>query len=180
MIAIKNNRFQKPSINSSVETKFVSIRNLIIYPVLVFLDVLLTYWGTPDLKFEGNPIIIYLNLKWPGIIIGASFAVLLTIGLVIWINGFNYQKRINNKTLIWALLTWFYAHFSYSIFVIANNYLSIVQLHKTNEHFLYEIAVSYVNFYNQHLPYWVIVSFITGAFVGFVWATIRIKKVFFV
>ncbi len=178
MIAIKNNRFKKPSINSSIEPKFVSIRYLIIYPVLVFLDVLLTYWGTPDLKFEGNPIIIYLNLKWPGIIIGASFAVLLTIGLVIWINGFNYQKRINNKAFVWILLTWFYAHFSYSIFVIANNYLGIVQLHKTNEHFLHEIAVSYVNFYNQHLPYWVYVSFIIGAIVGFVWASIRIRKVF--
>jgi len=52
------------------------------------LDGLTTYWATPSLKYELNPIIQYLNLGWFGFfILGLIFTV-----FVLWISYYSFKK----------------------------------------------------------------------------------------
>ena len=66
----------------------VSAANLLV----AFLDLLLTYIGTPNLTMEGNPLITELSLGWPALI---AINVVVSAGLV----AMTYYAHIKYKSV---------------------------------------------------------------------------------
>lgn len=59
--------------------KFCAVTALLL--CVSFLDVLFTYWGTPDLAFESNPLVYTMGLGWNALIISNIIMVLVVTGL---------------------------------------------------------------------------------------------------
>jgi hypothetical protein len=160
--------------------RVVPLPLLYIYPILVALDVLLTYLSTPDLKYEYNVIIKTLNLSWAEIIFGASITVMCVIMLIVKAETVFATDHQNNsrsnihKVLFSLVVVFFYSHFLYSIFVIVNNYLSFIYLQGKDDFFLKELAVKYVYFYQPIMSWYCLSIYFILFFVGLIISTIRI------
>jgi len=118
-----------------------------IYTFSVFLDIYTTYLGTPLLKYEGNYLIVKLNLGWIEIISLSTIGVTILSTMFIYGQAYIYKNKSFNYKYILAILgiTGFTYHFVYSVFVFSNNYLSHIYLHKT-KHILCSLSQNYIVF----------------------------------
>lgn len=122
-----------------------------VYATLVILDLLTTYIGTPDLKYEGNLIIRYLGLNWVQIILLALLFTTLIIILSI-----NAHKRINTSkriSITSLILLIFYSHYYYSFFVITNNIISTIYIQSITNSFFYPAAELYIEIVTYFTPF---------------------------
>lgn len=150
---------------------------IFIYFLFVLLDLFTTYLATPDLKYEGNPIVRYFHLNWIQFISYYLFiAIITSIGFLIgisWINKF-YSGSItcgrsllydimHNKKILFSFILFgtFYSHFINIAHIIVNNYLSIIYLHKPNN-VLKNLAFQYISLQPFFLNYFKIVPVIIG------------------
>lgn len=132
---------------------------ILFYFLLVSLDLYTTFLASPDLKYEGNIIIKLLNLRWSKIIFFTFIIILLiSVGYLysvyfLKINFKKHQKNIKklsfffkNKKIVLSviMMSIFYSHFTYTIFLIINNYLSYIYLYSIENAFS-EIAKKYIN-----------------------------------
>lgn len=119
----------------------------ILYPIFVLGDLLTTYIGTPDLKYEGNVIINWLRLGWFEIIV----LTLISVTLVIWLSLI--AKRKPKTIFFYAIHLIFYAHYYITIFSVINNAFSGIYLHNKVNFLTYPIAESYVKTVTFFHPY---------------------------
>ena len=103
--------------------------------------------GTPLLKYEGNYLIVKLNLGWVEIISLSTIGV--TILSTMFIYGRIYLAKndtLNSKYILSIIgIIGFTYHFMYSVFVSINNYLSGIYLHKA-KHILFPLSENYIVF----------------------------------
>ncbi len=122
----------------------------VLYFLLVTLDLYTTYITSPDLNYEWNPIIRYFNLNWTTII--TLTYLLISIVFYLYILSFKNQlfKKTNKLTYIvdFLIIIAFTFHFTYSIFVVINNFLSFYYLNGKNQN-LFLLSKKYVIFYNS-------------------------------
>jgi hypothetical protein len=133
---------------------------IILYFGFVGLDLLSTYIGTPDLKYEGGYLVRYFNLNWSQfIIIYSLIAVIVTFWLLVAVgflhkfylkNKHNQDQGLikealkNKKVLLNILIVGiFYSHFINIGFIVINNILAIIYFQGQGS-FLYEVSVSYI------------------------------------
>jgi len=169
------------NLNSTAGAKYAPAFLLLSYYILVGLDLLTTYLASPDLKYEGNYFIRKLELGWLEILLlVTSFLIIITLGLA-YINR-NYRRidngikfiKISKIKIFWSkkllinffILGLFYIHFTYSIFIVTNNYLSYIFLSKVNNIFtpianwyINNIILKYVNFLNYSLLFFILLGF---------------------
>jgi hypothetical protein len=165
---------------------------IFIYFILVGLDLLLTYLGTPDLKYEGNWIIRHFHLSWTQIIIMMSVnAIILAAWLLIgqkMARKYFVSNPVNTKKhfVLEVIRSWkliislyfmgsFYAHLFTTIYICGNNYLSYVYLLKIDNLFS-GIATAYINFELASGP--LFFTMIKGPIIigGFIFAYLKMKN----
>lgn len=134
---------------------------IIIYLLFIATDIITTYMASPDLKYEFNRVVRYLDLNFTGIIIMCSIN---AAGVLIYLfTGRGYmehyldEKNIEGQSLYYRifhnrrlllsliLITIFYSHLFSSFYVTINNYLSHIYLNKPQS-LLKGIADSYIGF----------------------------------
>jgi hypothetical protein len=138
--------------------KIIILPVLIIYVLLVFLDLLLTYLLTPDLAMEVNP--IARVVRWKGMFILSLIYIFFSFFVYYKADKYmsNYFICKNTKQTISRiqslsfygliiLICAFYIHLLGSVFAVLNNILGIIYLKQYS--FLNEIATQYVYFYNK-------------------------------
>jgi hypothetical protein len=83
---------------------FKSWRKQVFPPVCIFLSVIFTgtdlyttYLATPNLKMEANPIIRYFDWGWTGLLLWASFMLVITILFAIISNKYIFKHFENKK-----------------------------------------------------------------------------------
>jgi hypothetical protein len=172
--------------NLKAGAKYAPALLIITYYFLIFLDLLTTYLASPNLMLEGNWVIRYFKLGWVDIIIlSIVSATIITFGLLLslnYINSFYEQKSdfINNyhseifadRRLVMSLvvLVCFYSHFTYSIFLVINNYLSYLYLHRIDNS-LSRLANTYISNYilgHFHFYEWILALFVLfGSYISF-------------
>jgi hypothetical protein len=153
---------------------------------LVIFDLLLTYIGTPDLKYESNWIIKTLNMSWPEIVCGASLIVLVTIILIfkaenVFVESDCQKQILSNlrEFLLCVVVIFFYSHFIYSIYVVINNCLSAIYLHGKNDFVLKEFALKYVHFYQKNASWYNIFTHFISFLLGLIVTVLRLYKIKF-
>jgi hypothetical protein len=163
---------------------------LFFYYLFVTLDVFTTYIASPDLMYESNWVIRFFKLDFTQIIIASSIGVLLiTFGLLISLcyfhefyksgkhdNNYFLSEIFQSRKLIICLLIMssFYVHLFYSVFVSASNYLQYLILFKI-ENKLSLVASWYINkvlMRYQYYFFWVQVFFIIA---GILFTIYRIR-----
>jgi hypothetical protein len=179
--------------NLKAGTKNVPALLIPIYYIIIFLDLLTTYLASPNLLLEENWIIRYFKLTWGEIVLLSSVSVIvLTFCLFFsffYINYYYKEKSdfkkqflleiVSNKKLFisFIVLTCFYSHFSYSVFVVINNYLSYLYLLNTDNS-LSKLAHSYISniiLGNIHIYYWIISLFVLFSACYSLYKTNRIR-----
>jgi hypothetical protein len=172
--------------NLKAGAKHVPALLILIYFFIIFLDLLTTYLASPNLSLEGNWIIRYFKLTWSEIILLSSVSVIvLTICLIFsffYINYYYTQKSDFNKpflleivrdkklVLSFIVLTFFYSHFSYSVFVVVNNYLSYLYLFDIDNSLgrLAHLYISKIINGNLYIYKWIMsIFFLLGVFYSF-------------
>jgi hypothetical protein len=135
--------------------------SIILYYLFFALDLFTTYLVTPDLKFEVNWVVRYLNLNWTQIIIlvlvNAIFISSFFLIALNYIHSYYRENDIkhnhpigvkvfyNSKMIVSIiLLCLFYSHLCSLVFVTINNYLNYIFLYKI-ENFLTKISAWYLN-----------------------------------
>lgn len=166
--------------------EYVPALLILIYFIIIILDILTTFLASPNLLLEENWVIRNFKLGWVEIIILSSISVIvLTFCLYFsffYLDLYYRQKSdfkrhllleiIFNKRLFFCLLvlTCFYSHFSYSVFVVVNNYLSYVYLFNIHNS-LNQLAHIYISNFilkNIHIYKWFMVFFVLlGASISF-------------
>lgn len=153
--------------------KLVPAFLILLYLLFFILDSVTTYLATPDLKYEGNWIVVKFNLGWRGIIIkDILIFTLVTSSLIVSMNiliGYSKSNLFNsykdlikstvlNVKLLFSLIVLgiFYSHLINLFHIVINNYLGYFYLHKT-EGCLKNFATYYIKnqkyflFYIQYL-----------------------------
>ncbi len=78
-----------------------------VYLLLAFADGALTYINTPDLSFEGNPLVTELGLGWGALAI-ANIAVFAMLFALAYYSYFKYETILTNETkytAYWSQIT---------------------------------------------------------------------------
>lgn len=163
--------------------KVVPTNLIIIYPLFVAMDIYLTYLGTPDLKYESNLIIKAFNLDWFEIILLSFLFVTILILLIFRANKYyerstEFGHDISRKANIvnFLVVSIFYIHFFASFFILSNNYLGIVFLYYDQNHWLKDLSIKYVGFYNLGINTFLFVVYSILTAIGSGFAFVRIKK----
>lgn len=138
--------------NKHIEAKrIVPIYFLLLYPILVALDLTTTYLGTPDLRYEANPLILKFKLNWLQIItLSTIFVVFMSIVVCksdkLLKEHFirkNKTKRIKIYLVILVNIL-FLTHFFLSFIIVPNNLLSYVYLAEVKNNFVASISKYYI------------------------------------
>lgn len=69
----------------------------LLYTELTAADLLLTHFGTPDLKLEGNPLVAQYGLGW-GVLIAVNIFTLVIYICMAWYAFYKYQPRPSSET----------------------------------------------------------------------------------
>jgi len=119
---------------------------IIAYYILVSCDLTSTYLATPELKYEGNDAINYLNLNWTGIItwciIWCMFISTMYYKAISELKkpSFNIKNARNIFYIIIVCI--FYSHFFITCYLVPNNILGCIYL-DYKQSLLFPIAYSY-------------------------------------
>jgi hypothetical protein len=167
--------------------------SIFIYFLFVASDIYTTYLATPDLKYEGNLLIRHFNLDWPQIILKDSITVILvSVGLVFALNYLDYYYGQENffssrrgiyqilktkkYTGSFIVLSFFYFHLSFSVFLAVNNYLHYIFIYRL-DNFLYKLSSLYIHHIIIKFPY--IFFWYRGFFIitGILFALYRVKSI---
>lgn len=116
----------------------------IVYLYLTGLDILTTYWVSPNLKYEYNPIIVHTQMDWSSIFVFSISGVTL-LYLIFIISLSTLYIKFKFKTVSLLGISLFICHLSYSTFTIANNILSGIYIYKTKLAFMDKFANWYIN-----------------------------------
>jgi hypothetical protein len=155
--------------NLKADAISASAFSIFIYILFVASDIYTTYLATPDLKYEGNWVIRHFNLGWHQIILKDSITVIIvSIGLVFalhYLDSYYRQKeRISGRRLLskilktkkytgsFIVMSFFYFHLTFSVFLAVNNYLHYIFLYGTDSP-LYKLASMYINHIIIKYPY---------------------------
>jgi hypothetical protein len=167
------------------QEKIVPFHFVVLYIILISLDLLTTYWGTPDLKLEANPIIQYFALNWTTILI-LNFVILILLITIIQISDQYIIKRyyreikcsLLNKTLFVCAILFvilFYCQLITEFFNVINNSLNWIYLHSKQSNILYSLSANYANLQKRRDP---LVHFFTvnlsGYIIGLIVAYLRL------
>jgi hypothetical protein len=178
--------FFKSSFGSGKSFVVVPLLLIFLYPILVFFDIYLTYIGTPDLKLESNFVINVFSLGWFEIITFSIISVIIIILLTIKANKvFKHLLDLNEKVislhylLNFVIICIFFSHFNYSIFVIINNFLTVIYLKYDNSYWLKDISNQYVLCYNKDIAGFYFTAYLISIFVSIIVTFYRIKKAIF-
>jgi uncharacterized membrane protein YbjE (DUF340 family) len=178
-------RLVSKDVNTKHQEKIIHFYYFVLYIILISLDLLTTYLGTPDLKLEANPIIQYFALNWTTILI-LNFVILILLITVTKISDkyiikYYYSETkcsLSNKTLFVCAILFvilFYCQLITEFFNIINNSLNYIYLHSKHSNILYNVSVNYANLQKQHDPF---VSFLTvnlsGYTIGLIVASLRL------
>lgn len=163
---------------NSTKTKLplVSFSLLFIYPILVCLDLYTTYIASPDLKYETNIIINRFNMSWISIIISVIAYMCLCFFIILRNNYLIYSRNINliKITITILVVIMFYCHFSYSTYVIFNNYLSYIYLFGSSNLTLNKFSISYVEYYQNNLTWYNYFMYLITFIIGLTITTLRV------
>lgn len=157
--------------------KNTSWKLIIIYLILVGLDLLTTYIGTPDFKYEGNLIIRYLDLSWTLLITAAFGGSIILLFLFLTTLGYlTVKKRSCKKTSFNTIpIIAFYYHLFYSAFAVPNNILSSIYIHRST-HFEW-LSTYYIQIvYLLHPIFYPLIMLIFFC-VSLAYSIVKIKKI---
>jgi hypothetical protein len=169
--------------------KFAPALLILLYYLFAGLDIYTTYLVTPDMRFEGNWIVLLFNLNWSYFFIFYSLIVLLvTIGLLIALNFLNkyFQDKSlslnhslvnelfnNNRILLsFIMLGCFYSHIINLGFININNYLGYIYYFQI-DNCLRKISSRYIS--NQHF-FWFYIQ-ILPIVIGYFVAVYKLKNI---
>jgi hypothetical protein len=161
---------------------------LILFPVLVELDSVTTYLGSPELEFEDNPLISYFfHWGWKGLFLFDCCYIGITIFLVIVLNKYIMKYYIAQKKILFKdkflfylsclFVFIFYSHFIGHFWASINNYLTNLYTFSKQENPFYSIASDYVTFYNQYSDKKFMVEVLFFAFGGILFSLYRLNRV---
>ncbi|GHS92216.1 hypothetical protein FACS1894203_4350 [Bacteroidia bacterium] len=169
---------------SKYSKKIVPLWSCILYPIFVSADLLTTYFATPDLRYEGNPIICYFQWKWTGILLWNSLIIIGSIFLVFISNKYSMKylkKEFNNKYLfiVFCLVfICFYAHFVALIYTIPSNYLMYLYLNLKTDTLLYNFALNFVNFaFRKGVSFYLLTLYSMSLLIGILITIYRINHI---
>jgi hypothetical protein len=171
------------------------IRN--ISPILIFIylffiatDIITTYLGSPDLKYEFNRIVRYFHLNFTQIIILAAINAAMVLTYLFsgrgYIDYYLNEKNSPDKSLFyklshnWRLLlsillvAIFFSHLINSFYVTINNYLAHIYLNKP-ESTLKGIADSYAEFTIWFGPMYIRFTQLVTSTIGFLFTLYYFK-----
>ena len=163
------------------------------YFLLVGLDLITTFYASPDLKYEGNPIIHYFGLNWNQIVVLAFvISTLLSYFFFIsfkYIHSFFKRSTANlisqpliilfkNKriALSYLVIGCLFSHFSCSGFLIINNYLSYIYLFHI-DNVLNKFALHYLLYETKLMPYFFLYVYLLLIVLSFLFTYIFINKI---
>jgi hypothetical protein len=167
------------------------------YILFVGLDIYTTYLASPyfngpDLKHESNIIIQYFRMTWSQVIVASFIAVLLIVVLfslsLNYLDSYYQQLKGNHfqptnikllyKKLIacYIILSLFYSHFIYSLFVSFNNYLGYIHGFKIENSFT-KISSWYINIVTINQPYFHLYFQLLSFLLAIVITIIKVKRI---
>jgi|GEM_PF-1379710 len=130
---------------------------IFLYVMFTGTDLYTTYLATPDLKMEGNPIILYFGWKWQGLLLWAFSMLVMTISFAVLSNKYilkyfeNKKQNITTNKLLFfiffLLLVYCYHNLIASFEATIHNYLGYRYLFSNSEGILQKIAINYAEFY---------------------------------
>jgi hypothetical protein len=164
---------------------------IILYFGFVGLDLLSTFIGNPDLKYEGGYLVRYFNLNWSQfIIIYLLVAVIVTVWLLVALGflhifysknkpnqnqGLIKEALKNKKALLSILIIGvFYSHIINIGFIVINNILAIIYFQGKSS-FLYNVSFLYIQ--KQRIFFLLIQTFpiVLGYIIAY-YKTLKIKN----
>jgi len=154
-----------------------------IYFILIALDLITTYFCSPDLKLEGNFIFKALKVNWTGLIlIYLSIAVICSVGYFIgikYLNAIIFKSNsigINNTffevirkprlLLSVIFIGAFYSHIINIGHVVLNNIIVLLYLRDV-QFFLSEAVKGYIKFQNYFRIYYQTIPILIGYFIAY-------------
>ena len=165
----------------------------ILYFFFFLLDLITTYFTSPDLKYEGNIFVWYFHINWIQILIFSTlYSILVNIFFLLSLyNIHSYFKLQDGKSFLYDLIhkkklmlsftmfVFFFIQFFYTFFIVFNNYLHYIYIFGIDNLFT-RISDWYISIIIAHPHFFLIAKgiFLIISILFTFYQGIRIRKIY--